>query len=82
MTTVVSSVVDGNQVWGEWEFAGTRTDGEPFLMRGVVILTAQDDRAVRGRFYLEPVEVDDIDATAAVGRLIGSLGSAGPGAMS
>lgn len=74
-TTVVSAVVDGDRVWGEWEFAGTRTDGAPFLMRGVVILAIDRDRVTGGRFYLEPVE-SDVDATAAVGKLTGAPESA------
>lgn len=69
-TEVISAVVDGGRVWGEWEFTGTRTDGAPFLMRGVVILATDHDLVTHGRFYLEPVE-NDVDAAGAVSRLTG-----------
>lgn len=68
---IVDSVVSDDEVWSEWEFAGNRVDGGPFLMRGVIIVRARDGRASQGRFYLEPVEVSAEDATAAVRRLLG-----------
>ena len=68
---IVDSVVSGDRVWSEWEFAGNRVDGEPFLIRGVIILQAGAGRASHGRFYLEPVEADAEHATAAVRRLLG-----------
>lgn len=45
--------------WTEWEIRGTRTDGSPHLMRGVMIVTigSEPDAAIRAnRFYLEPVD--------------------------
>ena len=43
-------------VWSEWEMRGTRPDGSPHLMRGVIIFGVRDGRADWARFYLEPVE--------------------------
>ncbi len=49
-------IVDGDTTWTEWEMSGTRVDGIPFLMRGVVIFRIADDEIASARFYLEPVE--------------------------
>jgi ketosteroid isomerase-like protein len=45
-------------VWSEWEHRGTRPDGTPHLMRGVVIFGIEDGLAAWARFYLEPVQPD------------------------
>jgi ketosteroid isomerase-like protein len=70
-TEVLNSVVSGDEVWSEWEFKGTRRDGRPFLMRGVVILRVPADQATLARFYLEPVDPTTDDVDAAVRRLTG-----------
>ncbi len=53
---VLRLVVDGSVVWTEWEHRGTRPDGSPHLMRGVVIFGVENDLLDWARFYLEPVE--------------------------
>lgn len=53
---VVASAVDGNSSWTEWEMTGTRRDGSPHHMRGVIVFTCTDDLITSGRFYLEPVD--------------------------
>ena len=53
---VVRMAVDGRVVWTEWEHRGTRPDGSPHLMRGVVIFGVEDGLIDWARFYLEPVE--------------------------
>ena len=65
-TEVLHSVVDGDTVWTEWEHRGTRPDGSPHLMRGVVIFGVRDGMAEWARFYLEPVQAGGQDADAAV----------------
>lgn len=72
---VLHSVVSGDEVWSEWEFSGNRRDGEPFLMRGVVILRAPGERATLARFYLEPVDDTSDEVNAAVRRLVGATDS-------
>jgi ketosteroid isomerase-like protein len=67
--------VDGDTVWSEWEHRGTRPDGSPHLMRGVVIFGMSGEVAVSARFYLEPVNDDGADVDTAVARL-GSAGGA------
>jgi ketosteroid isomerase-like protein len=62
---------DGPIVWSEMEMAGTRRDGAPHLMRGVVIFEVDQGRAQRARFYLEPVEEGSGDVNAVVARSTG-----------
>jgi limonene-1,2-epoxide hydrolase len=55
-TEVLSRAVDGDTVWTEWEHRGTRPDGTPHLMRGVIIFGVVDGLISWARFYLEPVQ--------------------------
>ncbi|MEP7024538.1 MAG: nuclear transport factor 2 family protein [Actinomycetota bacterium] len=71
---LLSSAVDGDTVWTEWEHRGTRPDGSPHLMRGVVIFGVADGLADWARFYLEPVQENGEDAGAAVRRQVGGDG--------
>jgi hypothetical protein len=46
----------GNETWSEWEMRGQGVDGNPVLMRGVVISGAADDGPIEWtNFYLDPV---------------------------
>jgi len=60
---LLDAVVDGDTVWSEWEHRGTRPDGSPHVMRGVVIFGVSGGVATWARFYLEPMqeEGDDVD---------------------
>jgi ketosteroid isomerase-like protein len=70
-------VVDGDTVWTEWDIAGTRRAGGPFLMRGVSIFGVAEDRLAWVRFYLEPVEEDSGDVDANTRRVVGATSTAG-----
>ena len=63
---VPGTAVDGQTLWTEWEMSGTRADGEPFLMRGVVIFDFTGVLISSARFYLEPVENTSGDVEEAV----------------
>ena len=63
---VPGTAVDGQTLWTEWEMSGTRADGEPFLMRGVVIFDFTGALISSARFYLEPVENTSGDVEEAV----------------
>lgn len=52
----VAWIADGEKAWSEWEMTGTRLDGTPHEMRGVVIFGVRDGVATSARFYLEPVD--------------------------
>ena len=69
---VVRSCVDGETLWTEWEMAGDRVDGSPFLMRGVVIFGVAGDTIASARFYLEPVEDTSGDVNAHTRRVTGT----------
>lgn len=69
-TEVIRSDQVGDTVWSEWEMRGTRLDGEPHLMRGVMIFTVDGGRARALRFYLEPVDLSGLDADEFVRRLL------------
>lgn len=59
ITGAARDVSDPEAWWTEWELRGTRTDGSPHLMRGIMIMTLgsePDDRIRANRFYLESVE--------------------------
>lgn len=68
---VLSSISTDDQVWSEWEMSGTRVDGGHHLMRGVIMFTVRHDVATSARFYLEPVDADEMDADAAVSKMLG-----------
>ncbi len=57
---LVSSKADGDRVWCEWEWTGTRRDGAPHAMRGVTLTTVADGLITRTRFYMEPVISDGV----------------------
>lgn len=69
VATVVDEVTNGEQVWSEWEMTGTRRDGTPHLMRGVMIFRVEGDRARSCRWYLEPVVSDEVTADGFVAAL-------------
>lgn len=55
---VVRSVQDGEVIWNEWAWHGTRTDGQPFEVRGVTLFEIRDGLIVAGTLYVEDVERD------------------------
>src|SRR3954452_12811744 len=67
----VRTVADGSTAWSEWEMRGTRVDGSPHLMRGVLIFDVSDGEASAARFYLEPVEAGGPEIDGAVRRAVG-----------
>jgi ketosteroid isomerase-like protein len=72
---VVASAVDGTTIWTEWEHTGTRSDGSPHVMRGVVIFGVRDGLLAWARFYLEPVDVNPADADEAVRQIVAPTGN-------
>jgi len=65
------TAVDGETVWSEWEFTGTRADSAPFLMRGVVIFEIPAEAIAAAAFYLEPVEDLGVGPDQAVRDVVG-----------
>lgn len=60
---VVQRAAVADQLWTEWRLSGTRSDGPPFELVGVVLFRVVEQQIVSARFYLEPVErgSDDVD---------------------
>jgi ketosteroid isomerase-like protein len=57
VSRVGRDVSDPDGWWSEWEMQGTRRDGRPHLMRGVMIFTVgagPADLIRANRFYVEP----------------------------
>ena len=67
---LVASNQDGETVWTEWDMSGNRVNGTRHRMRGVIVFTVRGDVASAARFYLEPVDDEDVDADAAVRRIV------------
>jgi ketosteroid isomerase-like protein len=68
---IVGMAVEGDTAWSEWEHSGTRLDGSPHLLRGVVIFTVARSVVSHARFYLEPVEHSSGGIDAAIANTIG-----------
>lgn len=63
---ITARTEDGGTAWTEWEMSGSRRDGTPHLMRGVVVFTTSGDQISSARFYLEPVDSSRGDVNAAL----------------
>jgi ketosteroid isomerase-like protein len=72
---VHGTAVDGDRVWTEWDLSGTRRDGAPFAMRGVVVFGVGGGRITSARFFLEPVEETSGDVDAQTARVAGTSAS-------
>jgi ketosteroid isomerase-like protein len=68
---VMRTVDDGNTTWVEWKWTGTRSDGQPFQVRGVSLFEVEGGLITAGRLYLEDVEREWIDIEQAVQSLSG-----------
>jgi len=67
----LSTAAEGETVWTEWHWTGTRADRSPLDIRGVTLFGIRDGRIASGRLYMEEVEEagENIDET--VRRLAG-----------
>jgi ketosteroid isomerase-like protein len=62
---LIATAAEGDTLWSEWRWIGTRTGEAPLDMRGVTLFRIEGGRIVSGRLYMEEVEEagGDIDAT-------------------
>ena len=63
---VIRRAVDGDTIWTEWVMTGTRRDGSPHEMAGVIVFGVAGDLIRWLRFYLEPVDRSGANVDAAV----------------
>lgn len=66
------SAVDGDTVFVEIHWTGTKADGTPLDERGVIIMGIRDDRIAWGRLYADEVEREGADIDAVVRRMAGT----------
>lgn len=69
---LLRAVAAGNEEWSEWHIHGTRRDGSPMEMRGVIVNGIRDGKISWARLYLELVERQGAGITAAVQRITGA----------
>jgi ketosteroid isomerase-like protein len=69
---IVRSAVEGDTVFVEIHWTGTKADGTPLDERGVLILGIRDDRVAWGRLYADEVEREGADIDAVVRRMAGT----------
>jgi len=68
---LLATAVEGDTVWAEWRWTGTREDDSPLDLRGVTLFSAESGRIARGRLYMEEVEEEGEDIDETVRRLSG-----------
>jgi steroid delta-isomerase-like uncharacterized protein len=66
---LIRSAVDGERVWAEWGWHGTRADGSRLELSGVTIFAVRAERIVWGRLYMEMIETGGGDIREAMGRM-------------
>jgi ketosteroid isomerase-like protein len=69
---VLRSAVEGDTVFVEVHWTGTRADGTALDSRGVLIFGVRDDRIAWGRLYIDDVEPEGADIDAIVRRMAGT----------
>ena len=69
---VLRSAVDGDTVFVEIHWTGTKADGTPLEERGVLIMGIRDDRIAWARLYVDEVERDGAEIDAVVRRMAGT----------
>jgi ketosteroid isomerase-like protein len=62
---------DRDTEWSEWRWRGTRSDGAPLDMAGVMVCGVRDDRIRWARLYIEPVEAGGARIDEVVERMVG-----------
>jgi ketosteroid isomerase-like protein len=63
------SVIDGDTVWAEWAWHGTRRDGSRLELSGVTIFGVREGRMAWGRLYMEIVARGEGDIREAMKRM-------------
>jgi ketosteroid isomerase-like protein len=69
---ILRSAVDGDTVFAELHWTGTKADGTPLDERGVIIAGIEDDRIAWARLYVVEVERESADIDTVVRRMAGT----------
>jgi ketosteroid isomerase-like protein len=67
---LLATATEGDTLWSEWHWTGTRrADETPLDIRGVTLFEIRNGQIVSGRLYMEDVEEDGADIDETVRRL-------------
>jgi ketosteroid isomerase-like protein len=69
---VLRTSTDGDTIFAEVHWTGTKFDRTPLEERGVIIMGIRDDRIAWGRLYVDEVEREGADIDAVVRRMAGT----------
>jgi ketosteroid isomerase-like protein len=69
---LLRSAVEGEAVWAEMRWTGSKADGAPLDEGGVIILGIGDGLIAWGRLYMEEVEAGGAGIDETVDRMTGS----------
>lgn len=72
---IVRSAVDGDTVFAEIHWTGTKADDTPLDMRGVIIAGVADERIAWARFYVDDVQRESADIDTVVQGMAGTHNS-------
>ena len=74
---ILATATEGDTVWSEWHWTGTRANEVPLDMRGVTLFEVRNGQIVSGRLYMEEIEEAGADIGETVRRLAQGGRSAG-----
>ena len=66
---LLATATEGDILWAEWHWTGTRANDVPLDMRGVTLFEIKNGQIVSGRLYMEEVEEAGADIGETVRRL-------------
>ena len=66
---LLADATEGDTLWAEWHWTGTRANEVPLDMRGVTLFEVRNGQIVSGRLYMEEVEEAGADIGETVRRL-------------
>lgn len=66
---LLATASDGNTLWSEWRWSGTRASAEPLDIRGVAVFETGSGLIVSARLYMEEVEKAGAEIDETVRRL-------------
>jgi ketosteroid isomerase-like protein len=71
---LLRSAAEGDTVFAEIHWTGTRAHGTPLDERGVIVMGVRDGRIAWGRLYVDDVEHEGADIDAVVRNMAGTEG--------
>jgi ketosteroid isomerase-like protein len=69
---LVGCASDGDTLWTEWRWDGTRADGSRLEMAGVIVMGVRGGLIGWARLYIEPIEQAGAGIDAAVAKMSGA----------